>query len=484
MRNVSGKLRSAIRLFLGARSGSVITWVAVSIVPLLVSVGLASDVARGFVLRTELASALDAAALAGGRVFNADNRDEVIQNYFDANFPDDFLGAEVGELEIEAISDPDEPDRLKVSASAEMPTLFMRIAGFDNFDVGTAAEVTRENLGLQLTMVLDHTGSMAGSKIADLENASLELMDILFGDQTSSPHDKLDIAVVPYSAAVNVGDLGDSFIDKTNIPPQFFSSGNDDKIWKGCVQARETVTPLNSDITLLDSGAHDITVEGPAAGGKWVPYIYPHWYDNQYHSWPFADDMDPTDPGHNAGSNIDNVQDSFAYRQGKGPYGENWPQPDTNISLGNDYTGPNIGCPARILSFTNEYSVVTDYLENNTKPWRRGGTIGSQGLVWGWRLLDPNAPFANPVDYNDPTTVKALIMMTDGENQIWRKPLWDYEDRDGDGYRIRDINDNGVEDEGADRPLSDAWTTGGWAQRTSMKAPNASISAWPKSAMP
>jgi len=439
------------------RSGTVITWVAASIVPLLVSVGLASDIARGFVLRSELSSALDAAALAGGRVFNADNRDEIIQQYFDANFPEDFLGSEVGELEIEAVSTPGEPDRLRVSASADMPTLFMRLVGFETFDVGTAAEVTRRNLGLQLAMVLDHTGSMDGSKIADLEDASLELIDILFGNETSGEHDLLNVAIIPYSAAVNVGDLGDAFIDKTDIPPEIFSNGNEDRRWKGCVQARDTFAPLSPDITVLDAGAHDISVEPPAAGGKWRPYLYPHWYDNQYKQLPFADDMDPTDPGQNAGSNIDDVEDAFAYRQGKGPFGEIWPLPDTDLSLGNDYTGPNIGCPARVLPFSNEHSVITDYIENNTHAWFRGGTIGSQGLVWGWRMLDPGAPFPNPVAYNDPTTVKALIMMTDGKNEIWRKPLNQYEDRDGDGIRVKDsdYDANDDDDDASDRPLSD-----------------------------
>ncbi len=448
-------IAQAARLFGRSREGAMATWLAVSLVPLLVSAGMASDIARAYALRSEISSALDAAALAGGRVFNDDNRDTIIQQYFDANFPENFMGSTLGPLQIAEITDQDGPDRIQLSIEADMPTLFMRLIGIDTFDVSSDSEVTRENLGLQLVMVLDHTGSMAGSKIADLESASLSLLDIVFGDETVGEHELLSVGVVPYSAAVNVGDLGDAFIDRENIPSEIFSNGNDHRRWKGCVQARQTLTTLDPDPTVLDPGAFDISVDGPATGGKWKPYLYPHWYDNQYKQLPFADDMDPTDPGQNAGSNIDGVSDAFAYRQGKGPYGEIWPLPDTNPSLGNSYTGPNIGCPARVLPLSNEYSVIRSYLEDNTIAWSRGGTIASQGLIWGWRMLHPEAPFENDVPYNDPGTFKAMILMTDGENQIFRMGLGDYADADGDGIRVMDSDGDGIHDEGNDRPDSD-----------------------------
>ena len=428
--------------FSGNRNGSMITWVAVSLVPLMISAGLASDIARGFVLRSELAAALDAAALAGGRVFNADNRDEIIQQYFDANFTDGFLGAEVGELQIEAVSNPDEPDRLRVSASADMPTLFMRVAGFEKFDVGTAAEVTRENLGLQLTMVLDVTGSMSGSKIQALRNAASQLVDILFGENDES--EKLEVAIVPYSQAVNVGDLGDAFIDRSNLPPELFSSGNDDRRWGGCVQARSTPGILSDDASVLEADAYDANLAPVGVGGKWKPYIYPHWnnrapyYDNnRWRQFPFPDESwDPTDPGFKAPVDasgnyflpgVPEERQDFpgiggSYRNGDGPIWnrdpsdpDNWQQ--YNLPSGN--RGPNRNCPEQLLEFTNIKSTLNDYINANLTTG--GWTIGNQGLVWGWRILDPDAPFANDVPYNDPQTIKALIMMTDGLNQIgWR----------------------------------------------------------------
>ena len=39
------------------------------------------------------------------------------------------------------------------------------------------------------------------------------------------------------------------------------------------------------------------------------------------------------------------------------------------------------------------------------------------GMVWGWHLLSPNAPFADGVPYTTPKTTKVVVMMTDGQNQ-------------------------------------------------------------------
>ncbi|GIX17475.1 MAG: hypothetical protein KatS3mg119_1661 [Rhodothalassiaceae bacterium] len=402
-------LAAGVLRLLADRRGSAITWIAVSIVPLLLAFGAAADIARGYLFRSELSSALDAAALAGGRVFNSPTRDEDIQRFFDANFPAGFLGATLSPLEITVTSEPGKPDRLTVSASGTVPTLFMKLAGIDSFSVAASAEITRANTGLQLVMVLDTTGSMAsGGKIDAVRQASQDLVDILFGEQTTN--DKIQIAVVPYSQAVNVGDLGDEFIDWSNIPPEIRSEGNDNRRWAGCVQARSTPGVLSDDPTVLEPDAYDANLAPVEVGGKWKPYIYPHWYDNKYNQLPFPlPEQNPLDPGHPAPSPLPGVEDEQAYRAGKGPNGEIWSLPSGN-------RGPNRNCPARLLPFTSDKTVLKNYLSSALVP--RGWTIGNQGLVWGWRVLDPNPPFPNDIPWDDPLNVKALVLMTDGVNEV------------------------------------------------------------------
>jgi Mg-chelatase subunit ChlD len=46
------------------------------------------------------------------------------------------------------------------------------------------------------------------------------------------------------------------------------------------------------------------------------------------------------------------------------------------------------------------------------------GTNVAQGMVWGWSVLSPTAPFTEGVAYGDQGTQKAMIVLTDGENNV------------------------------------------------------------------
>jgi ribosomal protein uS17 len=86
---------AGLRAFAADRRGTVITFMAVAIVPLIGALGLATDAARGYMVRSQLSSALDAAALAGGKVMFSANRDADIAMFYKANFPDGYMGATV-----------------------------------------------------------------------------------------------------------------------------------------------------------------------------------------------------------------------------------------------------------------------------------------------------------------------------------------------------------------------------------------------------
>jgi len=48
--------------------------------------------------------------------------------------------------------------------------------------------------------------------------------------------------------------------------------------------------------------------------------------------------------------------------------------------------------------------------------WVNGDTFIAPGLLWGWRVLSPNAPYADGAPYNDGTTTKSIVLLTDGNN--------------------------------------------------------------------
>ena len=52
------------------------------------------------------------------------------------------------------------------------------------------------------------------------------------------------------------------------------------------------------------------------------------------------------------------------------------------------------------------------------KAWAAGGTQIHMGMIWGWRAISPNAPLSDGQPYNTPGWVKAVVLETDGQNEL------------------------------------------------------------------
>lgn len=379
-------LRVLTRLF-RAKDGVILIKTALLIVPLIGMLGIGVDVSRVYLYRSHLSGALDAAILAGGKAFHSSTRDAEINAFFDLNFNQNYMGGSVGELTITEIDSTTKS--LTVSATGSIPATFVSLFGFGDIAISASAEITSKITGLQLVMVLDSTGSMRQSsggvsRMTSLKSAANTLVNALFGQETVST--ELEIAIVPYVTTVNVAHLlNSSYIDMSGMPSSYTYNPNDLRKWSGCVEARST----NS---ALDSSAYDVQAEH--SGVDWVPFLWRPHYDNHFYSLV---DLN-------------------------GPNGENWPVPDYQLQGGSGENtsdaGPNINCPAPVMDFSNDKYTITTYIDNLYYSYNRGGTIANLGMVWGWRMLHTGAPFFNTTPYNDSETLKAAILMTDGENWI------------------------------------------------------------------
>ena len=93
LQNLLCGFRTLFAEFRSDTRGAVAAFVAGGIISMVGVVGLATDAARGYMVKARLGQALDAAALAGGREIYSPTRDADIQMFFNANFPPGFLGA-------------------------------------------------------------------------------------------------------------------------------------------------------------------------------------------------------------------------------------------------------------------------------------------------------------------------------------------------------------------------------------------------------
>ncbi len=332
--------------------GVVAVFVALALTPILILSGLAVDFAQLYTARTRLGHAIEAAGLAVGSTQDGSvELQDRLEAFFAANYPSEALGTPYG-LSMQPVNNV-----FTVTASVDVPTTFLRVAGYERLTATVSTEIVRETKGLEVVLVLDNTGSMAGSnKIGSLRNAAKELVRILFGSEEFP--ELLRVALVPYVTTVNIGTnnadlvIGDDTFD-------FEGAG-----WKGCVMARPY--------------PHDVRDTSVTEGGPWMAYLWPPEPENC--------------PGHSR--TIDEVPRATS--------------------------GPNKSCARPILPLTNDRNRLVSEIEA-MEPWNNGGTMTSVGLAWGLRVVSPEAPFTDALPYDTEDWNKAIVVLTDGHNQLWRE---------------------------------------------------------------
>jgi hypothetical protein len=73
-----------------------------------------------------------------------------------------------------------------------------------------------------------------------------------------------------------------------------------------------------------------------------------------------------------------------------------------------------------IIPLTSDRTGLTDAAED-LDYWCRGGTLSNVGMIWGWRVLSPTEPFTEGAAYSNLLWKKAIILMTDGDNNLFDK---------------------------------------------------------------
>ncbi len=388
--------QSRIRHLVGDDRGAIVLLVAIALVPLLAFVGLAVDGGQAFAVESRLIQAVDAAALAGGKLIDQpDRRTADVDNVLAANFPDGTLGATL--TTHNSVFD-DDNGRVTVTASATFDTAFMRIFGWDTLTVSTQTVVKTSERGMELVLVMDNTGSMydssgSDSKIETMKSAAHDLVDILYGERDevrdSSGRNIFWVGLVPYTSAVNVGASNTAWLANPAAAATPFGNAPD-ATWRGCVEAETGGLDQSESIT----------------AGTLNPYLFPPRDFNPY----------PTDPP--------------VRRLRTRPLDET---AATNTTS-NSGVGPNLGCGPSLTPMQRSKTDVHSAI-NGMAAWHRGGTATNLGLVWSWRMLSPNwrgswqgwsgtsltagdmSSDLLPLDYRTDDFDKVAVILTDGVNQ-------------------------------------------------------------------
>ena len=147
--------------------GQIIILFAISLVVLVGIVGLAIDSGRAYGVKAKLSGAVDSAVLAAGRALGTGTSDSerkanaiaAGKKFFNGNFPANYLGVTSATINIpDPVHDPAGYWTVTASATANMPTTFIRVLNQNQVTVAAAGETRRRDL--DMILVLDVSGSL------------------------------------------------------------------------------------------------------------------------------------------------------------------------------------------------------------------------------------------------------------------------------------------------------------------------------------
>ncbi|SFP93829.1 Flp pilus assembly protein TadG [Mesorhizobium sp. NFR06] len=432
--------------FWRSKSGNLALLTGLGLPAILSAVAFAADVSTVMRAKSNLQNALDAANLASSHLGDLDiTRTDAFDRYFQANI----VGH--GELANAQATLTVEKGvnfiKTKAVASADVNLNFAFLFG-QNKHIVVDASAVESNNQLEVVLVLDNTGSMAGARMTALRTATNSLLDTL--EATKSPTRQVRASLVPFVTAVNVnGDEFDpSWIDMDgksstngiNFPviegkrPNHMAlfkqlkktgwtdAGWNGTGWKGCVEARP--------------GAYNISDVAPDPARPdtlFVPYFAPddpgdaqrpsNSYGNspRYYNNSYLDDISDKTKLSKQDSNILGIDLSGTAGDANKEKVAKYVAPAKELitETGSTITvGPNRACPTPIVPLTDDFDKLRKAASAMTE-WNGSGTNVSEGLSWGMRVLSPSPPYTDAAPWKTRGVSKIVLLLTDGENVVY-----------------------------------------------------------------
>ena len=340
-----------LRFAANARGNVAITF-ALSLLPILGSVGAAIDYTRSTSVRASLQIATDRTVLLAAREPKSAALADIqtrAKAQFDANYHPG-KGVKVTTFAVNRVG-----DEMTVEATASVDMSLTRLIGFEAASVGAVSYAQRGAKKVEVVMALDNTGSMANnSKLTELKRAAGSLLDVL--EKSSSDTSQVKAGLVPFATSVRLKPM-----DYRNAAWIDFTSGDgSDTVCQGSGKRK----------TCTDHSANDINKT------TWLGCV-------QDRADPSNTRDDPVVVG-----NYATMHPAITCRQSEDQLV--FVQPLTT-------------------NFSSLRTAINDMKAG-------GNTNVTIGVAWGQTLLSNQAPFTEGAPYADPDVSKFLIVLTDGQN--------------------------------------------------------------------
>jgi Flp pilus assembly protein TadG len=199
IRTVVSAFAKKARAYRKDQRGNIAMMLGLSIIPMILAAGSAIDFSRIANSKANLVAGLDAAALYAAAITGKSEADLKVlaRNYFDANY-NSTSDAPVTDFDLKNYA-----DKVVVTGTVDVKTWFMSVGGITHVSAPASSEVKKTGSSIEVSLVLDQTGSMSGSKLANLKTAAKDFIDTVVWDEQTPYFSKAGL--VPFTFAVNPG---------------------------------------------------------------------------------------------------------------------------------------------------------------------------------------------------------------------------------------------------------------------------------------
>jgi Flp pilus assembly protein TadG len=364
---IFNRVRTAAGRFARADQGNIAVLFAIAAVPILSFVGAAIDYTRANSARSSMQAALDSTALMLAKdlsdgTIKASDINTKAQDYFKALYTN--TDARAVTVAATYTASTSQGSTILVKGSGNVPTDFMKVAGFPQIGFDTSSTSAWGNVRMRVALALDVTGSMADdNKMVSMKPAAKALIDQI-GALAKNPGD-IYMSLIPFAKDVNVG------------------ASNYNQSW---INWSEWDTTNNTTGSCSDS-----------------QYSKKSKCENHSKIWT---------PDHTKWNGCVTDRDQDYDTKNTTP---------TSDGQTKFYAEQYDACPAQLAALTTDFASLKTKVDSLTP---NGGTNQPIGIAWGWQSLTQGAPLNAPAEDPNYTYKRVLIVMSDGLNTQDRWPAY------------------------------------------------------------
>jgi Flp pilus assembly protein TadG len=447
--------------FWSGRKGNVAIIFAIAIIPVIGGIGAAVDYAMANSNRSSMQKALDATGLALAKLMPLSQAELDARGW-------ELFSASLGHMQVNmpqsglVITTP-VTGKIHLAATGHYTPQISGLVGIQGFPVHAHTEVQWGIKKLELSLVLDVTGSMdQQGRMTELKKATKNLLTTL--KNAAKQPDDVKVAIVPFAGQVNVDrptNLNATWLDWSSweSEPEYMATwlANSTNLQTWEQTGPGSNCPLSTNthgFRCVASPTSTSTVSSIPSSGTYNGYICPgnstgdsglrnstwigRFYNGCYNSTQATRQISS---GSNAscGSTVNcSCSGSGSSRRCNQTYYQHawvknarstWDGCVRDRTQNNDVsdTAPtstatnfqpyqNYYCPPALIPLTNDWTSLNNKVDALAS---LGATNITVGLIWGMHSLTASEPLMQ-TNTTDPQLTRAIILMTDGDNTISR----------------------------------------------------------------